>query len=333
MPPDTPRLLQEFLRDLNDRFMNDVDDVARRFELPRDVALELRRNLQESLRRKMLESDDWWMRDWQEWWRVQRRDYDRLAHDQSRLTDALSGMESRLTERLTDIEDRLDTAGGPCRYNDAGGIAGTATYITVLADLKAGTVAADPKKFKEKLRATSLKARTLVLVDPYALSESNDAGDKGDCVAQIAEIVNTGSIEHLHLYARADAVTSQVWKKLQVKLDKVKMTVHLGDLHDRYLLAGSDNIKGACRFDNVWHGYEYWCGVVFGASLNGVAKRPTYVLPFEVNDVKQISTYLDDHTSVSTLDSQITAEKTREAGAAVQREKANGAGKIEGSSS
>jgi hypothetical protein len=40
---------------------------------------------------------------------------------------------------------------------------------------------------------------------------------------------------------------------------------------------------------------------VFGASLNGVEKRPTYVLKFEKKDLDDILPYLEGHTQEKTL--------------------------------
>jgi hypothetical protein len=309
MPPNIPRLLwQEYVRRACNRVMDDIDFHARRIDLPRDVALELRERMLETLRSELCASEDLLMRDWQEWSSIQRHAIERRASDERRLADALLGIESRLTGRMAAIEDRLDAAGRPCRYGDDEGQGVTANYVSVLADKRASKAAADPKSFAEKLCETARLARTLVLVDPYALSEVNDSGEKGDCVAQIVQIVSAGSIEHLHLYARSDAATAKVWAKLQKGIGSVKLTVHLGDLHDRYLLAGSDFLKGAHEFSNDWHGCSHWRGVVFGASLNGVTKRPTYVLPFEVRDVVQIRAYLDDHAPVAKLESQRTAE-------------------------
>lgn len=320
MYPDYPWThWSEFMQRLSVRCIDDFDLHARHLDLPRSVILEVRERMQEVLRLELREGNDLWKRDWQEWSRSERSSIEQLAYAQRLLIDALPKIESRLTERLGAIEDRLDATGGPCRYGESGGLGGTASYLTALDDPTTGKVAADPKTFAQKLCATARLARTLVLADPYALSESNDAGDNGDCIAQIVQIVRAGSIEHLHVYARSAAATAKVWAKLQTELGSVKLTVHLGDLHDRYLLAGNDSNKGAYQFDDTWHGFSNWRGVVFGASLNGVAKRPTYVLPFEVSDVKQVRAYLDDHAPLATLESQRTAEKARANRVAAQR--------------
>ena len=132
---------------------------------------------------------------------------------------------------------------------------------------------------------------------------------------QIGRLCSSKSINALHLYCRREDTLTAVWTKLKALFDanKKELVIHLGDFHDRYLLAGSDMWQGACEFKEKWHGLTGWKGVVFGASLNGVEKRPTYLLPFEFEDIRVIRRYLDEQSTVMTLEEITNAKAAQSA--------------------
>lgn len=290
-------LWREFLERAHDRATNDVEHRLRTLDLPSHLVNEVRESLRESLeshfRSEIVESR---RNEWGEWLRSEQRNSDR----QLQLQESVARLERGLYKRLADIESRLDAVDKPCWYAPVDEVSRTASYITSLPAEIGTKTQADPNTFMQKLGEVARTGRVLTLVDPYALSEVNDSGDKGNCIKQIVELSKMGSIEKLHLYSRSDAVNADVWEMLEKQLTASKLSVHLGDIHDRYLLAGSDSSKGA-GFDSPWHSYAHWKGVVFGSSLNGVRKRPTYVLKFEQGDVHEIRRYLDDHTKPMTL--------------------------------
>ena len=69
--------------------------------------------------------------------------------------------------------------------------------------------------------------------------------------------------------------------------------MYVGDFHDRYILFGQGrNVNGSDKLSRPWHGKEYWSGLAFGASLNGIAKRPTYVLGLKKVDIIPLIAYI-----------------------------------------
>lgn len=292
---------------LKDRIDKDIHHLSKEIELSPNDFYMLHNIMREALHVELRQISEYILSDRPKWLGIELRD--EFEDDLRRQNEALSEVERRLNKRLAVIQNLLETKANPCRYGEGDSTNEYSQFITVRTDFSMpNKLLPDTESFEEKLQSISRQARSLVLVDPYALSDHNDAGDKGDSVKQIDSILDlkNSSIEALHLYVRPDAVTLKVWEKLKKNLGKTKLTVHTGDLHDRYLLAGSDkNLKRADVFAESWHNYHIWTGVVFGASLNGVSKRPTYVLPFEPNDVRQIRAYLDNQTSIKTIDSKV----------------------------
>ncbi|MFP5194530.1 hypothetical protein PQ786_04200 [Alcaligenes faecalis] len=224
----------------------------------------------------------------------QRFFLDEMVCGQGRLSKSVEDLESMLTERLTRIEGLLSDGSTSCRFERSDvGMARTDSFMSIELHKSGQKAKASPESFMNRLKKLAQDARVLVLVEPYALADSNESGEKGDCLGKIQELIVDLSIDKLHLYCRQDALSLDVVKKLDgMKGLRSKISIHVGDLHDRYLLSGADK-KG----DEVdWHTCPYWKGWVFGASLNGISKRPTYIVPFEPKDIISVSSYLNDHT-------------------------------------
>jgi hypothetical protein len=284
--------------------------------------------LEESLRTR----GEPWPYDNRDWFDMQERLWTESAErllnsQQERLNKSLLKATTSIEKRLAEIQSDIEMSRTVCQYEESGSKHDVIQLVSVNRSIN-GTISANPTSFMEKLSEEAATARILVLVDPYALSDKNDAGDSGNCVNAIKALSKAAaSMDKLHLYCREDAVSLKVWQQLEAAIGAKKLEVHLGDLHDRYLLAGSDQGKGKHLTDETWHGYDRWQGVVFGASLNGIAKRPTYVLKFEKTDLDDILAYIEGHTKVKTL-AQVTAaredaerRKNESASASVKPEK------------
>ena len=281
--------------------MDDVEDSWRRMDAPTSQLRPVQEVLKRSLERHLGDGFDWWLRDvGRDWFVGQKRSLQEVAYGQRRLSESVEDMERRLIERLTRIEGQLSEGSNGCRFEGSNaGLPWTGSYMSIAPSETGQKAKASPQGFMDKLRKVAKDARVLVLAEPYALADANDSGDKGDCLGQIQALIQGHSIDQLHLYCRQDASSLDVVKKLEhIKDLAKKISIHVGDVHDRYLLSGSD-AKG----DQVsWHGCSRWKGSTFGASLNGISKRPTYVVPFEQGDIVEVKRYLDDHTAPKSLE-------------------------------
>jgi len=298
---DTPQQWFEYLHRVEHLVMDDIEDSLRRMDTPTSQLRPVQEVLRRSLNRHLGDGIDWWLREVRRDWLVgQERSLQEVVYGQRRLSKSVEDLERRLTERLTRIEGQLSEGSNRCRLEGSNaGMPWTGSYMSI-APLETGQKAkASPKGFMDKLKNVAKDARVLVLAEPYALADANDSGDKGDCLGQIQALIQDLSIDQLHLYCRQDASSLDVVKKLEhIKDLGKKISIHVGDVHDRYLLSGSDE-KG----DHVsWHGCSRWKGSTFGASLNGISKRPTYVVPFEQGDIVEVKRYLDDHTAPKSLE-------------------------------
>lgn len=166
-----------------------------------------------------------------------------------------------------------------------------------------GNADAAPEIFVDALKNSIKKTSAIVLVDPYALASKSDCGNATSAIPIIREIVLSAhdlDAVHLHLYCRLDAVDLSEWSRLKESLGNNKLSVYLGDFHDRYILAGQDEAFTASGFTNNWHGKKWWAGSVFGSSINGISKRPTYVLDFKKADIRPIISYIRGVVDVET---------------------------------
>lgn len=301
MPFDIPRQWLEYLHRIERRVMDDVEDCWRRMDAPPSQLRPVQEVLKRSLERHMGDGVDWWLREVRSDWFVgQQRSLHEVVGGQRRLGESVEDLERRLSERLKRIEDQLSVGSNGCRFERSNAeMPWTGSYISIAPSETGQKAKASPQGFMDKLRKVAKEARVLVLSEPYALADANDSGDKGDCLGQLQALIQGLSIDQLHLYCRQDALSIDVVKKLEhIKDLGRKISIHVGDVHDRYLLSGSDK-KG----DQVsWHGCSHWKGSTFGASLNGISKRPTYVVPFEQGDIVEVKRYLDDHTVPKSLE-------------------------------
>lgn len=305
---------------LNFRLLEEIEDRLRHEKVPEES---IRKTL--DVLEKVCSRDAWPFIDGN-WLRTQERmwvEYSErlLSSQQARMEEALDQAAAGLDERLAEIRIEIARSRMVCRYEQPAPDYEIQEYVSVLrspdgAIIRSarGTINADPASFMNRLATQAAKGRVLVLVDPYALSDKNEAGASGNSVEAIKTLFQAAtSTEKLHLYCREDAVSLKVWQRLESQLGAHKLEVHLGDLHDRYLLAGSDQ-QGKDRHltDKPWHGYQRWVGVVFGASLNGVAKRPTYVLKCEQGDLNAVLEYIESQTQVKRLADVQAAWRRRE---------------------
>ena len=171
------------------------------------------------------------------------------------------------------------------------------------ASPSAGNADADPKSFIDGVKGILRKTTSLVLMDPYALAGEDDAGKGSSAIDLIKDIV---SIAHnpdlkpvqLHLYCRRDVIDYDEWEKLEKILKPHKLCVRVGDFHDRYILFGQDISVNGSDNSSDWHEKEYWAGLAFGSSLNGIGKRPTYILSLKRQDIRPLISYIDGVVTV-----------------------------------
>lgn len=297
---DTPQQWFEYLHNVERLVMDDVEDSWRRMDAPMSQLRPVQEVLKRSLERHLGGGADRWFQEFRRDWFVgQKRSLQEVAYGQRQLSESVKDLESRLTERLTRIEGQLSEGSNGCRFEgSSAGMPWTGKYVSIAPSETGQKAKANPQGFMDKLRKVAKDARVLVLAEPYALADANDSGDKGDCLGQIHALIQDLSIDQLHLYCRQDASSLGVVMKLEHNKDLCKkISIHVGDVHDRYLLSGTDE-KG----DQVlWHDCSRWKGSTFGASLNGISKRPTYVVPFEQGDIVEVKRYLDDHTAPKSL--------------------------------
>ncbi len=278
--------------------MDDVERYLSEVDLPPAKLREVRKIIQRVLERSV---GDEWLREKsrRDWFYAKQRSLDEMVHRQRDLSESVEDLKRMLAKQLTKIEGLLSDGSNGCRFEQSdAGMPWTGSLMTIEPSEPGQKAKASPQRFMTKLRNVAQDARVLILVEPYAFAVANDSGDKGDCLGKIQELITGCSIEKLHLYCRQDVSSLDVIKKLEKNKDLAgKISIHVGDLHDRYLLSGSDK-KGEYV---LWHNCTHWKGSTFGASLNGISKRPTYVVPFESGDIVEVKRYLDDHTVSKSL--------------------------------
>lgn len=157
--------------------------------------------------------------------------------------------------------------------------------------------------FEERIKQKHFKdAETIVIVDPYALAIENDSGGVSSSINTIHRLCSASPADTLFLYCRRDVTEVAQWERLLKMLSGFKITVLMGDLHDRYFFTGNNTKKSVeilARGD--WKGKSGWAGAAFGGSLNGVSKRPTYILKFGKEDINSLIDYLDGECKSETL--------------------------------
>ena len=162
--------------------------------------------------------------------------------------------------------------------------------------VSSGNMDADPVRFIYGVEQLAQKTTSVVIMDPYALAGKDEADEKTSTIDLIYKIVSLCcdlDPVQLHLYCRSDIIDYKEWENLEKKLKPHKLSVYVGDFHDRYILFGQGrNVNGSDKLSRPWHGKEYWSGLAFGASLNGIAKRPTYVLGLKKVDIIPLIAYI-----------------------------------------
>jgi hypothetical protein len=248
---------------------------------------------------------------------AQRMDFDRRWRRQlDELTYRHTAQLDRIEQAVTANRIERRYAGGDRRYVD---------FMTVQKQIIEGSekIMADPIAFVNQLKTTAESADTLVIVDPYALSAEDETGQNVSARGTIQQLLDCSkSKAHLHLYCRIDAIDEMEWERLETDLGTGKLSVHLGNLHDRYILAGreySANGYDATHPVPGWHGSKYWGGAAFGASINGAGKRPTYVLDFKKADINPLISYLDDATKCFTSLADFKTKKAAIAAAKIAK--------------
>lgn len=204
-----------------------------------------------------------------------------------------SHLEQVMREQLGEVHGAIRNSATPCRFQSEGAAEDYMQLMTALPQSSAGPLKADSLGFLEALRAVARTGNVLVLVDPYALAETDDSGRVRSQAKEVHDLVDGLSLDKFVVYCRNDAMHKPCLDALVQKLGK-KLEVRCGDLHDRYLLVGREGKSKSpfVELDDQWYGSTTWTGVAFGASLNGVSKRPTYVLKFEARDIPVVAKYL-----------------------------------------
>lgn len=151
----------------------------------------------------------------------------------------------------------------------------------------------NPTRFLDELANEASAGDTLVLVDPYALADHDDAGKVTNCLSAIEKISSKGSISRLFIICREQETNKDFLPALERLMPKKKIEVQYQDTHDRYLLvAGEDKFKHSQFVSGAPFARDQWRGVAFGASLNGIARRPTYILRFGSADLEPLLGFL-----------------------------------------
>jgi len=216
-----------------------------------------------------------------------------------------------LDEHLSEVTRVVGSQSSGCRYaaNDDEVI--QANYMSMFPVVGGKRVQPNPQGFLDKLKEFAQSSTHLVIVDPYALAGTDDAGNKRAEPVEICELIDARSRDAVVIYCRRDA-TDDASHKFLTKRYGNKIKIEFGDLHDRYMLCSSEeNTKGA-RLATEWLDCLCWGGVVFGASFNGVSKRPTYLLKFDPQDIPLVVKYLVD-ASASPKDENGTSPALKDA--------------------
>lgn len=274
-------------------------------DLPSELASLVRPEHVQAMRKRArmaireAENDRNWHDAGQEW--LKRMDYI-LAHRLNRLEERLSEtqatsssqLEQVMREQLAEVHEAIRESAVPCRFQSEGAAGDYIQLMTALPRSSVGPLKADALGFLEALRNVARTGNVLVLVDPYALAETDDSGRVRSHAKEVHDLVDELPLDKFVVYCRNDAIHKPCLDALVQKLGK-KLEVRCGDLHDRYLLVGRQGqAKHFVELDAPWNGSTTWMGVAFGASLNGVSKRPTYVLKFETQDIPVVVKYLKE---------------------------------------
>lgn len=175
-------------------------------------------------------------------------------------------------------------------------------FISAMAGLETGTISPNPDSFLKKLSNIIRSGTAAVIVDPYILAEKDDSNTLVDVLDEVLNI--TQSSESVYLFCRKEHIDQSTMIKMKENLGVKLKGIFTGDIHDRYIFVGYDE-----KMDNSFHRpwipgnksekskknkeLKYWRGAAFGASLNGVTKRPTYILNFSGEDLGSLFAYLD----------------------------------------
>lgn len=199
---------------------------------------------------------------------------------------------------LAEMEERLERNSAVCQFSKNKPF-NFPEFISVRVDSSNGVISPDPERFLKKINNIVRSGSVTVIVDPYILSAADEGNSAVDVLQEVTEI--TKNSKWVYLFCRGDRIDVSTIANMRNKLGIKLKGIFTGDIHDRYVFVGHDE-NMANSYHRPWIPGEtnksnpelkYWRGAAFGASINGVTKRPTYILNFFGEDLDSLFAYLD----------------------------------------
>jgi hypothetical protein len=215
-----------------------------------------------------------------------------------------SGAASSLHDHLNQLEKKLDQLCrndyGPCNFSQQGAER-FPQFMTALSDMKAQSEGKET--FVESFKDWFSTKQRGVIVDPHIFKLADENESK-----YCKGIINIlgGTLDRIDIYYSVGDYVPSVAKKIFAALNKTKIRdfnfYACPNIHDRvwmrhYQVNDTPTAKG-------------WEARVVGASVNGISRRPTYVVDMTPADAADYSKYLGNLRNGAGGGSVIPASKT-----------------------
>ncbi|MFC5476975.1 hypothetical protein [Massilia suwonensis] len=228
-------------------------------------------------------------------WRIQSI-FDGLISDLSRgryeRREVPQGIKS-IHHRLNHLEAMIDTlryTRFECAMRSESVLERFPQMLTALNDSKASTVGY--KEFIKNLNGFFVE-KTAVIVDPYIFSNGNVA--QSDYCTYVLDMIGPCPQRIDFYFMKKDGYKKSVADVIFKSLTSRGCTVNLFEcvnIHDRVLMKHFSTANDPEK--------SHWKGRVVGASANGIASRPTYVIDMPAGDAEGYSTYLSNVRKTAT---------------------------------
>ncbi len=195
--------------------------------------------------------------------------------------------------RLNDLEemiDRLRQTRSGCALRLESVSERFPQMLTALSDSKASSVGY--KEFIKNLNGFFLE-KTAVIVDPYIFSNGNES--QSSYCTYVLNMIGPCPERIDFYFMKKDGYKKAIADAIFNGLTSRGCTVNFFEcinIHDRVMLKHFSTADEPLKTS--------WKGIVVGASANGIASRPTYVIDMPSKDAEDYSTYLSNVRKTAT---------------------------------
>jgi hypothetical protein len=207
----------------------------------------------------------------------------------------------RIDRQLADLSEKIASNG--CRYQNGGTSDGANTQLITTGGPSVSAVVKGKAEAREELGGWLADAEEAIIIDPYLFKrsqngESSDETERLDreYANQILAILGTKvkKIRFIYKGTYRDHISPSVASFFATEVRKRGIaplyTPARDDLHDRVWL--KKDTKGR------------WAAKVIGTSLDGIGRRPTYIVDMPSDDIEKYNAYVHHLISLSNVSSE-----------------------------